>query len=115
MNLSFNKKVQISLLCSTLLVFAVGFTSLYRSYIATQNYIAGGSEVTKTMDQIASIQKDFGVLIQEWKNILIRGGNPEALEKHVTGLKEVTQQLNEKAVELSGRLHAEDKKVYGRI
>ena len=41
---------------------------------------------------------------------MIRGGNPEALEKHVTGLKEVTQQLNEKAVELSGRLHAEDKK-----
>lgn len=110
MNLSFNKKVQISLLFSTLLVFAVGFVSLYRSYQSTQAYIAGGSEVTKTMDEIAGIQKDFGILIQEWKNILIRGGSAESLEKHVAGLEEVNQRLNKEADDLAVRLSSEDKK-----
>lgn len=109
LKLSLNKKVQLSLFMSTFLVFLVGFGSMYKSYKSTQAYVSGGSELTKTMDQISAIQKSFGVLIQEWKNILIRGHNPQDLRKYSKGLHEAAQDLNNRADALAERLDADDR------
>jgi methyl-accepting chemotaxis protein len=108
MQLTLGKKVQLSLLVSTLLIFIVGFISLYRSYNSTKAFVAGRSEVTTKMDEISSIQKNFGVLIQEWKNILIRGRDPESFAKHLEGLQETFTALNSKADGLSGKLSSHD-------
>ena len=52
---------------------------------------------------ILQVQSNFKKQVQEWKDVLLRGGDPAALEKHWSGFKKMEQAVQEQAGEVRAR------------
>lgn len=61
------------------------------------------------MKDLREIQRAFGLEIQEWKNILLRGGNPEGLKKSVAGLQEASDHVLKGAESLTEHFKSDPK------
>jgi methyl-accepting chemotaxis protein len=88
MQLNLKLKILIPILISTFIMFIIsllGFLKTYNYLIIMTNDSKVSMEKNKS---IASLERTFGVMIQEWKNTLLRGNNPENFKKYSHGMDE---------------------------
>jgi len=52
------------------------------------------SNLSEIMSSVSEIEVNFKTQVQEWKNILLRGGNPDDLEKYSSRFSERDQAVN---------------------
>lgn len=107
MRLSLLRKVQLGIFAAAGLPSLVGSIALHNFYKNTTDYVAGGSTTTRIMNEAALVQKDFGVLIQDWKNTMLRGHNPEQRAKYSKEFDERVVTLNHDAEVLRKDLPAD--------
>ena len=82
-----------------LVVLGIGLTTQAQLGLAYRGALEQQAVVLKAQNQARSGQLAFKIQVQEWKNMLIRGGEPEARAKHQEGFdqqeKQVQVDLNE--------------------
>ncbi len=76
--------------------------------VQTRALVAGYDELWKTSVEEADLarvtQVDFKKQVQEWKDILLRGHNPEDLAKYTSQFREAEARVHEDSAALSKRL-----------
>ena len=104
-NLSIRSRLTFLLVfVNALLLAAAGFAwyaierlnGQLESTIATQNQIEAASDLSRRA------QLEFKVQVQEWKNILLRGGDPQLYDKHTKAFKERSEKVRSHLVSLNG-------------
>jgi len=83
-------KTKILLLMTFALLFSGGSAIAILSWSNrnVQDLLAKGRANLVMMQELRETQRSFGLEIQEWKNILLRGSNPESYQKAVSGFEE---------------------------
>ena len=76
----------LSVAAITLIVGAVGYRGLRQSLASQKEIITSANATRQAVDLARSAQVDFKTQVQEWKNILLRGHDPEAFQKHLRTL-----------------------------
>lgn len=90
------------------LIWGVAFTGIFLSvFIAAQQFLSLNDlimEKSKTaIDSVnlaRSAQVSFKIQVQEWKNILLRGEDPEKFDKYFKGFSEEEEHVRTKLLEL---------------
>ena len=80
---------------SLLLMLVAAFTSKYIISSAldnSQNLISGPISLSQELDQVTI---DFKTQVQEWKNVLLRGKDPAALDKHWSAFEQLERNIQE--------------------
>lgn len=72
------------LIVCTLLVAIAGWQAVSANQQRLLTTLHNASELQQAVDEARSAQVSFKTQIQEWKNILIRGGDPQDLEQYRT-------------------------------
>lgn len=78
---------------SLLLMLIAAFTSKYIISSAldhSQNLISGPITLSQELDQVTI---DFKTQVQEWKNVLLRGKDPAALDKHWSAFEQLERDI----------------------
>lgn len=91
-NLSITKRL---LLFSISLTIISLFQGLYAIYLL-QSFYDQEKKLTQIMEETRVLQKDFQVQVQEWKNILLRGTNPEDFQKYNSSFEKQKKLVLEK-------------------
>ncbi len=104
-------KLPLAFACTLLLMLC---SALYGIFTLSQSVTTFSTDVRQSTDEraaVRSIQIEFKEQVQEWKNVLLRGKDPAALDKHwnafvkaETDVSEVTKKL------ISSMNDGEDKK-----
>ena len=80
---------------SLLLMLVAAFTSKYIISSAldnSQSLISGPISLSQELDQVTI---DFKTQVQEWKNVLLRGKDPAALDKHWSAFEQLERNIQE--------------------
>ena len=80
---------------SLLLMLVAAFSSKYIISSAldnSQNLISGPISLSQELDQVTI---DFKTQVQEWKNVLLRGKDPAALDKHWSAFEQLERNIQE--------------------
>ena len=72
------------LLIATIAVGVSGWLRLAESNASSTDAMQNAALLQQAADNARTAQVDFKIQIQEWKNILLRGGDPAAFEKYQT-------------------------------
>lgn len=81
-NLSFQKMIQNLFFKTICILTGVSGLFLLVSHFQASSFIDGGAEKNSRLGDIAHLEKEVGLLIQEWKNTLIRGNTQEGYAKY---------------------------------
>ena len=92
----------ISLLVAMMLV--IGWLAVGYMLKATDSAYSQGTELAHAIDTARSAQVNFQRQVQEWKNVLIRGGNVELRERHWKGFQEREALMDKERKELTASL-----------
>ncbi len=84
-----------------LMLLGMGWWASNRLLDATDLAYQQGLKLTQTVDLARAAQVAFQRQVQEWKNVLIRGGNPELRERHWKGF-ETQEAAMDKALQTLG-------------
>jgi len=101
------------LLFLTSVVLVAGVLSVALIY-NNETYTSSSRELSLSFDNQQRLQKisvAFKTQVQEWKDILLRGQNPEALAKHTKGFMDKSQLIADSAKELMPFLSADDQEL----
>ncbi len=104
---SFKAKILFSLIVAIVLSIAVGVFGLYKSYHQALESAKDTQEGLEYSDSVASIQRDFSHMIQEWKNTLLRGSKKESYDKHANAFDKALVNIYEKINALRGKTDKE--------
>jgi methyl-accepting chemotaxis protein-1 (serine sensor receptor) len=78
-----------------------GIYTLNRTITVYDTQVAGDVEFERS---VAHIESQFKTQVQEWKNVLLRGSNPELLEKHWQAFAKVEGHVSDEATKLTASL-----------
>ncbi|BBH52704.1 methyl-accepting chemotaxis protein [Fluviispira sanaruensis] len=85
---SLKTKFLIPVLFSTFLMFAISLFGYFKTYNVNEELVKNSTISLNKYKKIAEIERSFGIMIQEWKNTLIRGKDIESFNKHSKGMDE---------------------------
>jgi methyl-accepting chemotaxis protein-1 (serine sensor receptor) len=88
-------------------VLVVVFAALYGLFNLNQSITVYDTQVAGQVDSertVADIESEFKTQVQEWKNVLLRGSNPELFDKHWQAFAKRESHVNEEALKLAARL-----------
>jgi methyl-accepting chemotaxis protein-1 (serine sensor receptor) len=79
----------------------VGIYSLNQAIAVYDTQLAGNVDNERT---VSDIESEFKTQVQEWKNVLLRGSNPEMFDKHWQAFAKMESHVNEETTTLAARL-----------
>ena len=97
---SLHSKILTAYIVSALLILggsAVGIFALKKSLNNYQNEVRSMQENAVA---VLHIQSQFKIQVQEWKNVLLRGRDPQKLDKYWTGFIEMESQVDKESAAL---------------
>ncbi|MFC3149887.1 methyl-accepting chemotaxis protein [Litoribrevibacter euphylliae] len=108
---SLNRQI-ISVLVISMVVLAI-LIMASENYLASQSqyYSAKIESEFQNAKRVADLQNEFKVQVQEWKNVLIRGGNPSDLEKYWDRFKSAEGNVRKKVINIQEK---DTENTYGR-
>ncbi len=89
-NLSISAKLSLLAACAVLALLLAGGFALYQASRLNQQLVSASDrygKLTAAVDVARSAQVSFKIQVQEWKNILLRGKDPESFDKYVKGFE----------------------------
>jgi methyl-accepting chemotaxis protein-1 (serine sensor receptor) len=87
-----------------LVVAAAGLIGMHRISVALDDVHAVIDVDVANESLVTGMQIDFKTQIQEWKNVLIRGKDPTALQNHWASFEKLERRVNETAAQLLAKL-----------
>jgi methyl-accepting chemotaxis protein-1 (serine sensor receptor) len=88
-------------------VLVVVFAALYGLYSLNQAITVYDTQVAGQVASertVAGIESEFKTQVQEWKNVLLRGSNPELFDKHWQAFAKRENHVSEEAAKLAARM-----------
>lgn len=101
---SIRSKLSAILVAALALVLSVVIWSVSSLWEQIQSYQNLLDHEAKNQSEILLIQGEFKTQVQEWKNVLLRGANPEKLEKYWSGFNQRETSVQEKTTALNAVL-----------
>ncbi len=104
-NLSVSAKLSLLAACAVLALLLAGGFSLYQASRLNQQLVSASNrygKLTAAVDMARSAQVSFKIQVQEWKNILLRGKDPESFDKYVKGFEKEGKQVTVDLLKLKG-------------
>src|SRR4051812_22301861 len=100
-SLGVRAKVLFLFAASTLLLFCAAAVGFWQLSISVQAF--GGDVLPSQQNAVSvvSMEADFKKQVQEWKDTLLRGKQPEALQKHWTNFQQRESDVRSSADSLS--------------
>ncbi len=103
-------KLPLAFACTLLLMLC---SALYGIFTLNQSVTTFATDVRQSTDErgaVRSIQVEFKEQVQEWKNVLLRGKDPAALDKHWNAFVKAEADVSEKTKKLISTLNDGDDK-----
>ncbi|MDD4976503.1 MAG: methyl-accepting chemotaxis protein [Bacteriovorax sp.] len=94
-----------------LLLTIISLGALYKIESQAEKNLIYLETDLRAVQKIGNIKALFGLQIQEWKNIIIRGANVEANAKHSSGLDKAAKDILGAAESLRGQLSVDENKL----
>jgi methyl-accepting chemotaxis protein len=94
----------LSVAAITLIVGAVGYCGLRQSVNNQRETNESASQTREAVDLARKATVDFKIQVQEWKDILLRGHDAAAFEKHLEGFSKQEAQTQEDLAKLKALL-----------
>lgn len=107
---SLRKKLMAAYLISAAMVVTGGAVSVMGLHKALGNYQYDVRAMQQNATTVLRIQSLFKIQVQEWKNVLLRGKDPEKLNKYWQGFQENEARVDQGAADLAVRLPAGEAK-----
>lgn len=82
MNLSFKKKVMFFVGFPAVVLLCSGIFGMWKLYTDSTSEVQTIKEVTTAVDEISVMKVRFGTMVQEWKNVLLRGKSAKQFKKY---------------------------------
>ncbi|WP_186648905.1 methyl-accepting chemotaxis protein [Fluviispira vulneris] len=92
---SLKSKIIIPVVISTFLIFCISLFGFFKTYSVYESLAESSKISLNKYRKIAEIERNFGLMVQEWKNILIRGKDLESLNKHSKGMDDAINKQKE--------------------
>ena len=93
-------KLPLAFAAAVLLVFLTALFGIYTEYRSLQTYATTVRTATQQEQALGSLTIEFKVQVQEWKNTLLRGKDPQALDKHWSAFTETEKSVARRAEQL---------------
>jgi methyl-accepting chemotaxis protein len=87
---------------------AYGVSQLRASLAREETELASARLLTESVDAARSTQVDFKKQVQEWKNVLLRGGDAEAYQRHLEGFTTAERDVQSGLRELTELLRRQE-------
>lgn len=96
---------------SYMIILSLSFYGLLQSYNQMSSIAAQDRGSLIQTRQLGLIEKEFGRMIQDWKNTLLRGANSESYNKHAKAMDEAILKQKKIAHEVMPELNEEGKAI----
>lgn len=108
--MSLSKKLPLAIALALVLTLAAGFAGLWTAHGALR--VFNEDVLTQVADErsVASLENHFKTQVQEWKNVLLRGGDPALRQRHWDAFQAEETVVRETAEALATRLQDGDTK-----